>query len=220
MSTQNEIIIRIKEDGSISVEECYEGVKSYKAILPDSLLDCLNKSALRGVVSSGLLPKNCLSFTAHDNGIRDICLIHPEDKADITFLKTEYKDFPLPRLVFGFTISSEGRISNSRLGVIDKGEMAKPDTKMYRWPFSNVSNTRICVGNNPLPKCTSLHTLSSLPYLILSMPNNLDHFSDKNNRSRMEMRDLLELMKDKPQNHYYEHILVPSGATLGDFIKS
>jgi hypothetical protein len=218
MSTQNEIIIRIKEEGTVSVEESYNGVNSYKAILPDSLLECINKSLLRGGVSSGLLPRNCLSFTEHDNGIKDICILHPEDKADITFMETEYKNFPLPRLVFGFTISSEGRISNSRLGVIENTEMLKPDTKMYRWPLSNVGNTRICLGNNPMPKCTSLHTLGSLPYLIIAIPNNLDLFSAANNRPQAEMRELLEMLKDKQQSYYYEHILLPSGATLGDFV--
>ena len=218
MSMSNELIIRIKEDGSISVEEHKDGIMSYKAIAPDSLLDCINKSILRGSVRSGLLPKNCLSFTANDNGSKNIFILHPEDKTDITFLNAEYKDFPLPRLVFGFSISNEGRISGCRLGVIENSSMIKPDTKMYHWPLSNVSYTHICVGNNTLPKCTSPHTLGSIPYLILAMHNNLDHYSVTSNRMRLEMRDLLELLKDKQQSYYYENILVPSGAVLGDFI--
>jgi hypothetical protein len=50
------------------------------------------------------------------------------------------------------------------------------------------------------------------------MPNNNDHFKSKNNKGRLEMRDLLELMKDKEQNYYYENILLPNGAVLNDFI--
>ena len=218
MNETNELIIRIKQDGSVSVEENINGVKSFKAITPDSLVNCIDKSLMRGGVASGLLPKNCLSFNANDDGNREICILHPADKADITFFDTEYKDFPLPRTVFRFTISEEGRISSCRLGVIENTDSLKPSTKMYRWPLSNVSNTHICIGNNPLPRCASLHTLSIIPYLVMAMPNNLDHYSATNNRNKMEMRELLEYLKDKQQSCYYEEILVLSGSTLGDFI--
>jgi hypothetical protein len=32
------------------------------------------------------------------------------------------------------------------------------------------------------------------------------------------MRDLLELLRDKPTEYYYTDILVPSKQTLGDFM--
>jgi len=50
------------------------------------------------------------------------------------------------------------------------------------------------------------------------MGNNNDHFSPSNNKPGLEMRDLMELLKDKQQSYYYEHILLPSGKTFGDFI--
>ena len=214
----NELLIRIKEDGSVAVEEIKDGVKSYKAITPDSPLACINSSLLRGSVSSGLLPKGCISFTAHDNGDKEVVLLHQENKADISFLGTEYPGFPIPRLVFGFQVSKDGRIGSRRLGVIAAGSMIKPDTKMFNYPLSNVSGFSICTGNNVFPKCESLHTLASLPYLIMAMPNNLDHFRPSNNKQGLEMRDLLELLKDKPQEFYYSDVLVPNGKTLNEFI--
>jgi len=217
-SIPNELIIRIKQDGSVSVEEIKDGVTSYKDITPDSLLDCINKSILRGGVSSGLLPKGCLSFNTYDNGERDVVILHPENRADISYMGTMYKDFPLPQLVFGFCISEEGRISKCSLGVIDNKGNPKPNTPMFIYPFSNVSNNHLCIGNNSLPKIQSLHTLGSLTYFILSMDNNNDHFSPSNNKLGLEMGGLLELLKDKQQSCYYENILMPSGKTLGDFI--
>jgi len=218
MSALNELVIRIKHDGIVSVEDCTDGVKSYKTITPDSLLNCISKSLLRGGVSSGLLPKNCLSINTLDSGERNVTILHPEDRSDISYYNTEYKGFPLPRLIFGFQVSNEGRISECRMGVVGNESNLKPTTPMFAYPFSNVSNTHICIGNNTLPKVESLHTLGSLPYHILSMKNNNDHFSAKNNKPNLEMRCLLELLKDKQQSYYYEHILVPSGKTLGDFI--
>jgi len=218
MSSADEMTIKIRRDGTIAVEECNDGIISYKIISPDSLMKCINSSLLRGGVTSGMLPKCCISFTEQDNSDRVVTMLHPEDRADISYEGTKYKDFPLPRLIFGFRISSEGRISQCRLGIVGNESNLRPTTSMFEYPFSNVSNTRLCIGNNPLPKVQSLHTLGSLTYYILSMSNNNDHFSPKNNKPGLEMRDLLELLKDKNSIYYYEHILVPSGKTLGDFI--
>jgi len=214
----NETTIRISDDGRIMVEKDIGGVKSFKQIAPDTLLECINRSLLRGAVHTGLLPKNCLAFSAYDDGNRDIVLLHPANNADISYFGTEYKDFPLPRLVFGFRLSKEGRVSSVRLGVIDNTDMLKPETKMYHYPLSNVSGFSLCTGNNTFPKCDSLHTLASLPYYIMAMPNNNDHFSPKNNKNGLEMRDLLELLKDKEPAFYYSDVLKPMGATLNNFI--
>lgn len=214
----SDVLIRIRDDGTVAVEEDNDGVKGFKEISPNSLLECINQSLLRGVVSSGLLPKGCLSFTAHDDGNKNVVILHPESKADITYYGTPYPNFPLPKLVFGFGITKENRISGCRLGVVGNESNLKPATPMFVYPFSNVSGTHLCTGNNVLPKCESLHTLGSVPYYILSMDNNNDHFQPSNNKLRFEMRDLLELLRDKPPEYYYSNILIPSKQTLGNFI--
>ena len=214
----SEVIIRIREDGTVAIEENRDGVRGFKEISPDSLLKCINQSLLRGVVSSGLLPKGCLSFTAYDNGGKDIVILHPESRADISYYGSTYSDFPLPKLVFGFSVSGEGRIGQCRLGVVGNESNLKPATPMFVYPFSNVSGTNLCTGNNVLPKCQNLHTLGSVPYYILSMDNNNDHFKPSNNRMGLEMRDLLELLRNKTEEYYYSDILIPSKMTLGEFI--
>jgi hypothetical protein len=214
----NEVVIRIREDGSVTVEDNQDGVKAFKEISPDSLIGCIHKSLMRGEVASGLFPKGCIAFTAYDNGDKEVCLLHPESRAGITYYGSLYPDFPLPKLVFAFRITKENRISQCRLGVIANEGSLKPATPMFAYPFSNVSGTHLCTGNNVLPKCESLHTLGSVPYYILSMDNNNDHFKKTNNKPGLEMRDLLELLKDKPEEYYYSHILLPSKLTLGGFI--
>ena len=214
----SETVIRISEDGKITVERDLKGVKSFKQIAPDTLIQCIDKSLLRGAVHSGLLPKNCISFNAFDDGDKEVVLVYPESRADISYFGTEYKNFPLPRLVFGFKLIAEGRVSSCKLGVVENKKTLKPDIKMYHYPLSNVSGFHLCTGNNALPKCTSLHTLSSLPYYIMSMPNNNDYFKASNNMLNLEMRDLLELLKNKEPSFYYSDILIPNGAVLNDFI--
>ena len=215
----SEMLIRIKEDGRVMVETESGGVKSFKQITPDSLAECINQSLLRGAIHTGLLPKNCISFSAYDNGNKEVVLLHAESRADISYFGTEYKNFPLPCLVFGFCITQEGHIVSCKLGVIENSNRIHPNTKMYHYPLSNVSGFHICTGNNTFPKCTSLHTLASLPYYILSMPNNNDHFHHSLNKQNMEMRDLLELLKNKEQAFYYSDILLPNGKVLNDFIQ-
>lgn len=213
------VLIRIRDDGTVAIEEDNSGIKGFKEISPDSLLQCINQSLLRGAVSSGLLPKGCISYTAHDSGERNICMLHPESRADISYYGSPYPAFPLPKLVFGFSITKENRISQCRLGVVGNESNLKPATPMFVYPFSNVSGTHLCTGNNVLPKCNSLHTLGSVPYYILGMDNNNDYFQPSNNKPGLEMRDLLELLRDKPPEYYYSNILIPSRQTLGDFIK-
>lgn len=145
-------------------------------------------------------------------------MIHPESRADISYYGSPYPAFPLPKLVFGFSITKENRISQCRLGVVGNESNLKPATPMFVYPFSNVSGTHLCTGNNVLPKCQSLHTLGSVPYYILGMDNNNDYFQPSNNKLGLEMRDLLELLWDKPPEYYYSNILIPSRQTLGDFI--
>ena len=215
----SETVIRISDDGRIMVEKDNDGIKSFKQIAPDTLLECINKSLLRGAVHTGLLPKNCLAFSAYDDGNRDIVLLHSESKADISYFGTAYKDFPLPRLVFGFRLSKEGRVSSCRLGVIENTGMIKSETKMFHYPLSNVSGFSLCTGNNTFPKCESLHTLASLPYYIMAMPNNNDHYTPSSNKKGLEMRSLLELLKDKEPGFYYSDVLVSNGKTLNDFMK-
>jgi hypothetical protein len=89
-----ETILKINEDGRIMVENRESGIITFKQIDPDSLVDCINKSLLRGVVHTGLLPKNCLSVTVYDDGNRDVVILHSDNRADISYFNTEYKSFP------------------------------------------------------------------------------------------------------------------------------
>ena len=214
----SETVIRISDDGRVMVERDMQGVKSFKQIAPDSLVKCIGRSMVRGAVHTGLLPKGCVSVSLYDDGSRDAVLLHAEDRADISYFGTEYKSFPLPRLVFGFRLTPEGRVSSCRLGVVEDSGRLKPDMKMYHYPLSNVNGFHLCTGNNTFPKCGSLHALSGLPHYILSMPNNNDHFKHELNRPGLEMRELLELLKDKEQAFYYSDVLLPSGKVLNDFM--
>ena len=213
-----EILLRINPvPGTIKVESRENGVVSHKEITNETLVKCLKGNLRHPGYSSGLLPENCVSFFAGEDNARAVSLLHPERYADVSYMGTTYERFPLPRLIFKFRLVQGLRVNSVSVCVVEEGRL-KPDSRLFHYPFSNVSGFHMCIGNNVLPKCESLHTLASLPYHILSIPNNNDHYMVRNSRLRMQYRDLLEHLKDKTPDYYYSEALIPSGKTLENFI--
>lgn len=213
-----EIILRIHPDfGYIKVESRDGGVISHKEITNEALVECVRGSLGHPSFNSGLLPVNCISFFAGADGERKVSVLHPERHADITYFGTCYQNFPLPRLIFKFSLHQGLRVQSVSVGVVED-ERLKPGSRMYEYPFSNATGFHMCIGNNVMPKCESLHTLASLPYHILAIPNNDDHYSSGRNRMGLEYRTLLEHLKNKEPGCYYEEVLVPNGKTLQNFI--
>lgn len=216
----DEVVIHIKEDKSVRLEITENGKTRTKLISPQTLFDCI-KGSLSSTpvkVASGLLPSNIISVTGDESGARYAVVEYPYETADITYMSTEYKDFPLPRLLFGFKVESSGRISEVKLGVPALGKL-KPDTIMYYYPFSNVSRFSLCTGTNALPNIKTLQSLENLPNYIISLPDNDDYYQDEHTKLKLGHRDLLEYLKDKDRQYYYDEVLIQMpNATLKNFL--
>lgn len=218
MNQEDELVLHISNDGKISVETLKDGITNIKYIKAESILECLKSSIINdGRTDSGVLPKNCIAYSSYTNGKKFVAVSFDDETADISFEKTEYKAFPMPRLVFGFFISADGKIMRIHLGVTENGRLT-PKSKMYTYPFSNVSGFELCTGSNALPNIKSLHQLNGLPYYILKMPNNYDYYSEERTKLRLDYRGLLEHLKDKDRQYYYDNVLVKMNKTLNDFI--
>lgn len=218
MNKTNELLIRIHPDENrIRLESRSDGIVSCKEITQAAFYDCIKNSIENEGVRSGFLPRNCFHVSVSADGGKDYCLWHPELYADVSYFGTEYQHFPLPRLVFGFQVSREGKVFRCSLGVV-KDELPTEDTPMFEYPFSNVGGFGLCTGNNPLPTYRHPRALANLPNFLLSLPNNNDSFQRKNNRLEMDHRELLNHLKSKDPAYYYTDVLVPNGKTLKDFI--
>lgn len=216
---EDEIVLHIRDDQSIQLELKEEGITCTKVISIDTLSKCV-KDSLKGIsFQTGLLPDNTLNVTWNsESGMRYVSMEFPEELADITYMKTTYDNFPLPRLLFRFSVGSSGIISGVDVGIPSLGKLTL-DTPMYYYPFSNVSRFSMCTGANALPHIQSLQQLSSLPNYILSLPDNDDHFTQRNNRLGLGHRDLMEHLRDKDRQYYYDHVLVPMpNTTLKNFL--
>ena len=216
---KEELVLRFREDKSILVEILEDQNVRTKIISVEDLQECFKKSLSGVKVSTGLLPANTVSFRVDtENGRRYVVLEFSETHAVVTSRTTEYPHFPLPRLLFGFTVEASGRISAVNMGIPALGKLT-PDTPMYYYPLSNVSRFSLCTGANTLPTVKTIQSLQNLPYYILSLPDNDDRYNDKYNRLSLGHRDLMEHLKDKDRQYYYDHVLVPMPNTkLQDFL--
>lgn len=221
MNGREEITIRINPNTCrVFVEQTNgQGMTTHKEIEPAALYEAVRLNAFADEMQySGVLPPGCFSIGAGVNGNWELCIVHDRLRADISLYDTQYPNFPLPRLVFGVCLSRTGKAARCRMGVV-KDEVLRPETPMYHYPFSNVNGFHLCTGQNSLPIYKSLYKLRSFPDYILRMPNNMDYFRREFNKPKLEYRELLELLKDKEPAYYYDHILIPNGKTVADFVK-
>lgn len=217
---RDRLSIHISDSAEIFVEERKNGIKSCKCISLNDLLVCI-KSSIREIkpIYRAVLPKNALFYSCcPETGSFSAAMEYPYNKADITYMNTEYRDFPLPKLVFGFKVAGK-KIKKVYLGITGNG-ILRESSLMYTYPFSNVSNDFIlCTGGNSLPEIKSPYSLSNMPDYILSLPDNDDYYNIRHNRLELGHRELMEHLADKSPEHYYSDILIPSGKTLADFYK-
>lgn len=215
---RDRLSIHISDSAEIFVEERKNGIKSCKCISLNDLLVCI-KSSLKEIkpTYNAVLPKNALFYSCcPETGSFSAAMEYPYNKADITYMNTEYRDFPLPKLVFGFKVAG-GKIKKVYLGITGNG-ILRESSLMYTYPFSNVSSDFVlCTGGNALPEIKSPYSLSNMPDYILSLPDNDDYFNIKNNRLQLNHRELMEHLADKSPEYYYSDVLIPSGKTLADF---
>ncbi len=216
---RKEVLLHIFEDGNVHVE-ITEGVKvTTKSIAVDTLVNCIKSSLRSTTVQSGLLPRNVVATTFSTDGIyRRVIVEFTSEQATITYGNTEYENFPLPRMLFAFRVAESGRVCDVQVAVCGMGKLTK-DTPVYYYPFSNVRGFDMCTGGNPLPKVESLSQLENIPDFIVSLPDNDDYYSEDHNLLKLGHRDLLEHLRDKDRQYYYDRILVPmKNRTLQDFL--
>ncbi|MDB7901305.1 hypothetical protein PND81_08280 [Flavonifractor plautii] len=215
-----DIIVRVSpaRNTLIVEEQKPGGIVNYKEIDPVDFYFAINKSYVsRDLLSSGFLPEHCLHISMNTVE-RQIVFWNPELRADVAYRDKEYLDFPIPRLVFGVRMLTDGRVVDCSIGVV-ADEAPTPDTQMFYYPFSNVyTSGRVCTGNNVLPRYKKLTSLKYFPRYLLGVPDNDDYYDKQHNRLELPHGELLEHLKDKEPGYYYSDILVPNGKTLADFI--
>ena len=215
-----DLLLRISPSRNTLVVEEHKpgGIVGYREIDPLELYYIFNGSyASNESLDSGFLPENCLHVSVSGAQITYV-LWNPDLRADIIYGDTEYQSFPIPRLVFGVRMLDNGKVVDCTLGVV-ADERPSENTQMYHYPFSNVyQDSRVCTGNNVLPRYKNRAAMRNFPRYLLGLPDNDDMYDASRNKKGLAHKELLEHLKDKDPAYYYTDILVPNGHTLGEFI--
>lgn len=215
-----DLLLRISPSRNTLIVEEHKpgGIISHREIDPLELYYIFNGSyASNESLDSGFLPENCLHVSVSGAQITYV-LWNPELRADIIYGDTEYQDFPIPRLVFGVRMLDSGKVVDCTMGVV-ADERPNEQTPMFHYPFSNVyADSRVCTGNNVLPRYKNRAAMRNFPRYLLGLPDNDDMYDASRNKKGLTHKELLEHLKNKDPAYYYTDILVPNGHTLGEFI--
>ena len=201
----------------VKTELVYDGGRrQVKHVYADELAESLRQCTRTAPVATGLLPPGCLAVRYH-NAVWDVTLLSEPARCDVTYQKTVFRDFPLPRFAVRCCVSSKGNIGNVRLAIVGQG-VVSPESRLYTCPFPNVSGVNLCIGSNTLTGYDSLYKLRTLPHRLMAIPFGDDYYRPENNRPGLPARELFEYLSDKTPEDYYRSVLVRSNRTLADFI--
>lgn len=165
---------------------------------------------------TGLLPPNCIALSSIQDEW-EITLVSDFDRCTLTYHKTVYPDFPIPRIAVRCKVNQAGLASVYHLAVLAQGDLT-PETPLYHCPFPNVSGFSLCTGNNTLSGYDTLWKTRGLVNRVLTLPFADDYYKAEQTKLKCSARELFEHLKDKDPSYYYNDVLIPSGKTLSDFI--
>lgn len=216
MNNLNGFRFYINEDLNLVVEDMRGKTVKHKVITLNQFCKLIERNIEPQKVSTGILPDRCVVYN-EENAKKFVALDLGRFNMNLTYQKTEYENFPLPRLIYGFHLDENNKITKVQVAVADMGPL-RDDTKLYIYPFSNVRGFDMCIGSNSMPKIKMLRQLATIPYYIFAMPDNNDLYNPGKTKLNMEYREMLEHLKDKDEKYYYEYVLISSNKTLKDFI--
>jgi len=202
----------------VMVEEfLYNGIVKSKFIRADDLIDCISFASRQDGIETGILPEGCIFYREEKDGMKYVAIKYINGIVDFVYNNAEFKNCPLPNMLFGFKVAMNGHIYTKMVSCF-KGNKVRMDTKLCYYPFSNVykNNHSICLGSNRLPMIDDIRQLESIPHYILSLPNNDDMFCLEHNSRGLSYRDLLAELQGKDE--FDENLLVERPETVKDFI--
>lgn len=217
-------IIELGEDNYCKViVENDNGTKSIKNVSFDVLLSLFNSSTSEdrfdntsaNVITSDILPGDHMISTIQVKEILSskskwYVLLREQIPANIKLGKKVYKNVAMPRTLYAIKVCNNKCVS-LRICCVKNGPITL-DTSIFRYPYSNVFDTRsVCLGGNSISdfELNDLSNIIMIPEMFLAMTNNNDGYSGSNS-SDFKYDELLELMEN---SKFDNKILVESYTT-------
>lgn len=129
--------------------------------------------------SSPLLPKNCFIYQEMLDGAELVGIEVEAQRFDIQYHRKQFEEVGHPKMLFLFTLRGQ-KVMNCKI-VCVKDQVLTPETKLYRYPFSNVhGDTSTCWPDLRTYQVKSIAHVGTMPFAFIHSQNNEHLFSGVN----------------------------------------
>jgi len=166
---------------------------------------------------SPILPKNCIRhiWLNYEKQDQVIFIEVPRKRWDIRYYDSPMEQVGFPRLIFGYRVQGATFKNMFLLAVKDSGKI-KGDTPLYKFPYANVSNGRVCMGGNVLPPIQEISQLATYHHLFFAAPSSNCYYGTERNESGIH--DLRELYTKMQHRDFPEEWLASEKITFDQFV--
>lgn len=186
-----------------------DGAKKNKSITYKKLLSMLNSASEESkkedneleFIVSDILPGDEIISTVQVKEVlasasKWYVLLREGKPVDVMYYNKEFMNVAMPRTLYAVKVCNN-KCVNLKIACVKNG-FIDTDTKLYRYPYSNVFDTKsICLGNNRINDfdIEVLSNIAMVPEMFLAMTNNNDGYYGSN-LSDFNYEELLELMSN------------------------
>lgn len=166
-SIMDVVMSRVKELGvGKQIEEMWSFLA--ERVSQSTVLQVATKYMDDLVIETPILPKNCVYYRS--SNARKVVALHIEkQKWDVNLLGDWIPLVGHPHMLFIFDLTAAGHVSPKLFAM--KDPIVSFDTKLYRYPFSNVGDHGSCCWGS-FPQVTELRQLESFPGIFMSGERN------------------------------------------------
>lgn len=201
------MLIELKEDGSnlVSIINEENGRKKEKIISIDDFISSIISANSLGSFDPVLSPLykeiNGVKLIQHKQNAKNssIYILHRKKfQAPVQIYSRFHGDVGFPGLLFAIYVVNN-RLSKLKVVAV-KDEIITEDTKIYRYPYTNVSGEDglVCLGSNNFEKgILEEDKIFNVPNQFFSMPNTLHSYSPHNNAKGYEFEEMVISLKNR-----------------------
>ncbi|WP_026801313.1 hypothetical protein [Pontibacillus halophilus] len=207
----------ISSDGKVVKEEYLMTVDQLVSVLQRSEYSPANEPSIP--VQSPILPDNGFKHVWREQGqTQDVYTFVPAQQYDIRVHDTFIENVGFPSMIFCYQLD-DSKITNLRVVAVKEKDMSEisENTEIYRFPFSNVQRSEVCMGANPFPKIESVRELKTLHNFFITIPFTNEWFDANSNNS--DVYDLRELFNSVQGQAFPTEWLSSEGITFNQFFR-
>ncbi|WP_182101676.1 hypothetical protein [Niallia taxi] len=216
-STTDYVNVKITNEIGVTFTDASMTLDDFLECIKDSLHE--RKVETYDPIDNEMLPKNAFKqvWVRHPlYGItpkQDIFVDIPKKRWDIRCYDTMYEQVGFPRLIMRYRLEGLFITGIDVVAIKEQGRIT-PDTEIFKFPYSNVSGGRVCMGGNTFPEIKSLYQLETMHNFFFSVPFSQDHYGNRNLLGFNEIRETCRFMSDKD---FDDEMLISKKKTFKEF---